>query len=173
MFICIAASLENALNPVWASVTGYSDAILVTRVAIMLPIRFWGDICSICPRNLEPRTISAFCSMIGLIKSGICFWLYWKSPSVFTMISAPFSSAASRPVLNANARPRLVFRVMIQSAPAFFATVIVLSVEPSLITSTSTLLIPSIWRGISLITLSMVFSSLYAGMVMINFMFIL
>ncbi len=165
-----AASLVKARKPVWASLIGKPVTFLVTHVASLFPNFFpmgmWSN-SSICR---SPNTISAISLNIGSINFGISLPLYWPSASMFTIISAFLSNAISNPVLNACASPLFCLNEMILSAPAFSASLTVVSVEPSSTTNISTASRGAISRGISLITPAIVSSSLYAGMVMMSFM---
>jgi len=68
------------------------------------------------PPRVADDTMSARCSRIGRTSSGIADAGTGASPSVFTMMSAPISRAASRPLVNATARPRLTGKRTTRSA---------------------------------------------------------
>jgi hypothetical protein len=69
------------------------------------------------------------------------------SASVLTITSAPRRSPASSPAMNARARPQFRVSVTTWSTPLAFATSAVPSVEPSSITSHSTVSNPATLRG--------------------------
>ena len=90
--------------------------------------------------RLSPATI-------GATSFGMSSARYWLSASVFTITSAPSLSAASNPAWKATARPRFDANRMRWSAPQRRATSAVASVEPSSMTSHSTVSKPSTSRG--------------------------
>lgn len=55
-------------------------------------------------------TISVFPSIIGRTSFSISAATYWLSASVFTMISAPFLSQASKPAMKPFASPLFLFK---------------------------------------------------------------
>src|SRR4051812_22694239 len=95
---------------------------------------------------------------------------YWLSASVLTITSAPSFSAASRPAWKPDARPLLLVSRTMWSTPFSRATSIVRSVEPSSITSHSTVSKPGTSRGRSRSVTGSVCSSFRQGIWMISFM---
>src|SRR5690606_10006989 len=95
---------------------------------------------------------------------------YWLSASVLTTMSAPARRAASSPVVNAAARPRLVVWRTTWSTPSWRATSTVRSELPSSITSHSTTSTPGTARGRSATVAGSVSSSLKHGIWMTSLM---
>src|SRR5687768_3138254 len=86
------------------------------------------------------------------------------------MTSAPRRRQASRPAMKPAASPFLRVKRTMWSAPWARATSEVASVEPSSMTSTSTLSMPSIWRGMAARVPGSVFSSFRQGIWTMSFM---
>src|ERR671930_389414 len=114
--------------------------------------------------------MSAVPATIGATSFGMSWPEYWLSASVLTMTSAPSLSAASRPAWKPAARPLLLVRRTMWSTPLARATSMVRSVEPSSMTSHSTVSKPSTWRGRSASVAGSVASSLRQGIWMMSFM---
>src|SRR6478672_5798822 len=96
--------------------------------------------------------------------------MYWLSESVLTMTSAPSFRHASRPAWNPAARPLLFVSRTMWSTPFSRATSIVRSLEPSSITSHSTVSKPATSRGRSASVPGRCSSSLKQGIWMMSFM---
>src|SRR6478735_1943034 len=113
--------------------------------------------------------MSALPARIGATRSGMHDASYWLSASVLTITSAPSLSAASRPAWKPFARPLLLVSRTMWSTPHSRATSIVRSVEPSSMTSHSTVSKPGTSRGRSASVSGSVSSSLRQGIWMISF----
>src|SRR5919204_5320997 len=114
--------------------------------------------------------MSAVPLTIGATSLGMSWPEYWLSASVLTMTSAPSLSAASRPAWKPAARPLLLVRRTMWSTPCSRATSTVRSVEPSSMTSHSTVSKPGTVRGRSASVAGSVASSLRQGIWMMSFM---
>ena len=114
-------------------------------------------------------TMSARPSSMGRIRASMLPPLYWPSPSVLTMMSAPSISARSSPDRNARPSPRLVVWRTMCVTPIDRATSMVRSRLPSSTTSTSIASTPSIRRGRSASVAGSVCSSFRQGICIISF----
>src|SRR6478672_4050710 len=114
--------------------------------------------------------MSASPARMGATSFGMSRASYWLSASVLTMTSAPSFRAASRPAWNPAASPLLFVSRTMWSTPWPRATSTVRSVEPSSMTSHSTVSKPSTSRGRSPSVSGRVSSSFRQGIWMISFM---
>ena len=114
--------------------------------------------------------MSASPARIGATSFGMSAPLYWLSASVFTTMSAPSFRQASRPAWNAAARPLLLVSRTTWCTPWARATSTVSSLDPSSMTSHSTVSIPGTLRGRSASVAGSCSASLKQGIWMISFM---
>src|SRR5919198_2636786 len=166
----MAASRLYARKPEVVSGTSVSDAWRTTHEPSRCRRFFSGEKCSMFWVSRSPTTMSAGPSRIGLTSLGMSEPQYWLSASVLTITSAPSFSAASRPAWKPAARPLLLVRRTMWSTPLARATSMVRSVDPSSMTSHSTVSKPSTWRGRSASVAGSVASSLRQGIWMMSFM---
>jgi len=160
-----------ARKPLVASGTSVPDRRLTTRLPSLCRTFFIAEK-SLCPSmSLHPTTTSAFLSRTGLTSLTMSAPLYWLSPSVFTMMSAPRKSAASRPFPKALVSPMFLLFFTMKSTPSSSATSMVLSVLPSSIMRVYISSTPSILLGRSAITAGSEFSSLRQGTCMKSLVF--
>ena len=150
--------------------TSVPDARRTTALPSRWSRFFSGEKCSIWSVSRSPITMSASPARIGATSFGMSPPKYWLSASVLTMMSAPSFSEASSPAWKAAARPLLFVSRTMWSTPFSRATSTVRSVEPSSITSHSTVSIPSTSRGRSASVPGRVASSLKQGIWMMSFM---
>ncbi len=113
-------------------------------------------------RKREAVTMWASPATIGATSGAMSAGSNWPSPSMFTTTSAPMASAVRTPLRKVRPRPRLTGWLDTR-APASRASSAVRSVEPSSITSTSTLPMPGMSRGTPATTSVTVRSSLRQG----------
>src|SRR4051794_28655938 len=114
--------------------------------------------------------MSALPARIGASSFGMSPALYWLSASVLTIRSAPSLRQASRPAWKPAASPLLFVSRTMWSTPCARATSTVRSVEPSSMTSHSTVSKPSTARGRSARVAGSVASSSRQGIWMMSFM---
>ncbi len=131
---------------------------------------FSGEKCSIVSTWRSPTTMSASPATIGATSFGMSCPSYWLSASVLTTTSAPSLSAASSPAWKPAARPLLFVSLTMWSTPFSRATSIVRSLDPSSMTSHSTVSKPATVRGRSASVSGRVRSSLKQGIWMMSFM---
>src|SRR3954470_12947769 len=165
----IAASRLYARKPDVVSGTVVSDAWRTTHEPAFWRRFFSGEKCSILSVSRSPTTRSARPSTIGATSLGMSAPEYWLSASVLTITSAPSFRHASRPAWKPAARPLLFVSRTMWSTPCSRATAIVRSVEPSSMTSHSTVSKPATFRGRSARVAGSVASSLRQGIWMMSF----
>ena len=141
-----------------------------TQLPTFCSIFFSGEKCSISEIGRAPMTIWARPARIGATRVTMSPAKYWLSASVLTMTSAPACRQASMPVMKARASPRLAEWRTMWSTPWARATCAVASVEPSSITSHSTVSKPSTARGSAASVTGRCSSSFRHGIWMISFM---
>src|SRR5919108_1149365 len=117
----------------------------------------------------SPTTMSASPARTGATRAGMSSAEYWLSASVFTITSAPTRSDASSPAWKATASPLFAVKRTTWSTPNSRATSTVRSLEPSSMTSHSTVSKPSTSRGSAASVCGSAPSSLRQGIWMTSF----